>query len=51
MRHLGAYIKDQRGRYGLSVARLADAVGVSPPRIALIESDHARQYDFRLGER
>lgn len=25
----GAYIKDQRGRYGLSVARLADAVGVS----------------------
>lgn len=51
MRHLGAYIEDQRGRYGLSVAQLADAVGVSPSRIALIESDHANALsNFLLGE-
>lgn len=51
MRHLGAYIEDQRGRYGLSVARLADAVGVSLSRIALIESDHANvSSNFLLGE-
>ena len=51
MRHLGAYIEDQRGRYGLSVARLADAVGVSLSRIALIESDHANALsNFLLGE-
>lgn len=41
MRHLGAYVKDQRSRRGLTVAQLADAVGVSPSYIVLIESDHA----------